>query len=108
MMNTSRTTASLQPVRNERHRSSMNPTTQPAVLIALALGSPGHQEPLSTAAEPVTAAEYGQLRAALTPPAQDWQRIPWRLDLLAARREALALGRPLFLWSMNGHPLGCT
>lgn len=41
-------------------------------------------------------------------PTETWQRIPWRLDLLAARAEAVELDRPLFLWSMNGHPLGCT
>lgn len=33
--------------------------------------------------------------------------IPWRQDLTAARDEAQRTGRPLFLWIMNGHPLGC-
>ena len=39
---------------------------------------------------------------------EPWQMVPWRLDLLAARAEAADKGRLLFLWSMNGHPLGCT
>lgn len=34
--------------------------------------------------------------------------IPWRLDLMAAREEAVKGGKPIFLWLMNGHPLGCT
>ena len=53
--------------------------------------------------------EFDSLRAAIVPSAQaTWQAIPWRIDLLAARAEALRDGKPLFLWTMNGHPLGCT
>lgn len=39
---------------------------------------------------------------------EKWTSIPWRLDLDEARRDAQAAGKPLFLWIMNGHPLGCT
>ena len=49
------------------------------------------------------------LRAAVLPTAAEpWQTIAWRTDLAAARDEAERSGRPLFLWTMNGHPLGCT
>ncbi len=37
-----------------------------------------------------------------------WRSIPWRTDLWEARREAARAGKPLFLWEMDGHPLGCT
>lgn len=37
-----------------------------------------------------------------------WQDIAWVTDLGEARRQAAATGRPIFLWSMNGNPLGCT
>jgi hypothetical protein len=37
-----------------------------------------------------------------------WLRIPWCGDLWEGRRRAAASARPLFLWAMNGHPLGCT
>lgn len=37
-----------------------------------------------------------------------WLRIPWRHDLLEARREAALSGRPLFLWLMDGDPCGST
>ena len=33
--------------------------------------------------------------------------IPWRQDLMSARNEAQQSRKPLFLWIMNGHPLGC-
>jgi hypothetical protein len=50
-----------------------------------------------------------QLRALLpTPEEQRWLEVPWRTNLMAARAEAQRLGRPLFLWVMDGHPLGCT
>lgn len=37
-----------------------------------------------------------------------WLSIPWRTDLWEARRDAQADGKPLFMWMMNGHPMGCT
>ena len=43
-----------------------------------------------------------------TPAEEEWRRIPWRASLLDAAREARRLDRPILLWAMNGHPLGCT
>lgn len=37
-----------------------------------------------------------------------WQQIPWHPDLWTARREAARAGKPIYLWEMDGHPLGCT
>jgi hypothetical protein len=37
-----------------------------------------------------------------------WLQIPWRTQLWEARREAAAAGKPILLWEMDGHPLGCT
>ncbi len=37
-----------------------------------------------------------------------WLAIPWETNLTEARRKADAAGRPIFLWEMDGHPLGCT
>ncbi|MGH2355029.1 MAG: hypothetical protein ACRDI2_03210 [Chloroflexota bacterium] len=37
-----------------------------------------------------------------------WQAIPWQTDLWDARRLAQQQGKPIFLWAMNGNPLGCT
>jgi len=37
-----------------------------------------------------------------------WTEIPWRTSFWSALSEAQASERPLLLWAMNGHPLGCT
>lgn len=37
-----------------------------------------------------------------------WQTIPWQTNLMAARVEAQRLNKPMFLWVMNGNPMGCT
>jgi hypothetical protein len=37
-----------------------------------------------------------------------WRRIPWRTSLQGALEEAHSGDKPLLLWLMNGHPLGCT
>jgi hypothetical protein len=37
-----------------------------------------------------------------------WLSIPWRMNLMSARKEAQESGKPMFLWIMNGHPMGCT
>ncbi len=36
-----------------------------------------------------------------------WTDIGWETDLWTARRRAASVGRPLFIWAMNGNPLGC-
>jgi hypothetical protein len=37
-----------------------------------------------------------------------FDRIPWRISLWEARRDAARSGKPVLLWEMDGHPLGCT
>jgi hypothetical protein len=37
-----------------------------------------------------------------------WTTIPWELDLFEARKKAVQEKKPIFIWAMNGHPLGCT
>jgi hypothetical protein len=43
-------------------------------------------------------------------PAEDkWlYSIPWRLNLTQARIDAQKTGKPIVMWIMNGHPMGCT
>lgn len=43
-----------------------------------------------------------------TPEEERWLTIPWRTNLMQARWEAQQLNKPLFLWVMNGNPMGCT
>lgn len=36
-----------------------------------------------------------------------WLEIDWKTDLWEARKEAAKTGKPIYLWEMDGHPLGC-
>jgi hypothetical protein len=49
---------------------------------------------------------FGELME-LVVPAEKTQSVDWLPDLLAAQKAALEQGKPLFIWSMDGHPLGC-
>ncbi len=37
-----------------------------------------------------------------------WQQIDWQPDLQSGIEQAAESGRPILLWTMNGHPFGCT
>jgi len=37
-----------------------------------------------------------------------WSSIPWRSSFQEGLIEAAAKQKPMLLWAMNGHPLGCT
>ena len=69
------------------------------IFLALACGAPA--APVQKTADLI----------AVIAPAKDeqaWLQIPWETDLTAARRKAAAENKPVFLWEMDGHPLGCT
>ena len=42
------------------------------------------------------------------PEEQRWRQIPWKPSLAEGLEQAGAETKPLLLWAMNGHPLGCT
>ena len=69
------------------------------VLIALLLSAAG-----------VTADSFRELHTLIKPKASEesWARIPWMTSLWEARQKAAAQGKPILLWEMDGHPLGCT
>lgn len=41
-------------------------------------------------------------------PDATWRSIPWQTSLLKAQAIAAKDRKPIFLWAMNGNPLGCT
>ena len=43
-----------------------------------------------------------------TPQDKTWRQIPWKISLLDAQKEAATSRKPIFIWAMDGHPLGCT
>ena len=59
---------------------------------------------LLTAADP-----FDGLRDAVRPSASEdrWATIPWGISLWEARLRAAKEGKPILLWEMDGHPLGC-
>lgn len=61
------------------------------------------------AAPPLSDEDAARLRKVIKPlPGEDpFDTIPWETDLWEARKKAAAAGKPLLLWEMDGHPLGC-
>jgi hypothetical protein len=55
-------------------------------------------------------AQFQALHTAVTPQrnSERWMEIPWEPDLGKARERAAREGKPLLMWIMDGHPLGCT
>jgi len=49
-------------------------------------------------------------KAFIEPSAQEasYRKISWRTEFWPAVVEAKKLERPILLWTMNGHPMGCT
>ena len=65
--------------------------------------------PPSVQAEPLTDAKFRELLKQLQPAIDEpWRTIPWRIALLDAQRNAAKENKPIFIWAMDGHPLGCT
>ncbi|MGK0186371.1 MAG: hypothetical protein ACI9R3_002154 [Verrucomicrobiales bacterium] len=62
------------------------------------------------AADQLTPASAPALKELIGPTAeeQNWLQIPWETDLNTALDKARSTQRPIFLWEMDGHPLGCT
>jgi hypothetical protein len=67
----------------------------------------GQEEP---AKAPGKASALDEKIAGVLPKASEeaWNTIPWHFDFAAARAEANREGKPMFVWMMNGNPLGCT
>lgn len=65
--------------------------------------------PTAGAAEPIDAAEQHALLALIRPGADEdpFATIPWQISLWEARAKAAKEGKPILLWEMDGHPLGC-
>jgi len=65
--------------------------------------------PALRAAEPIPAARFAELHKLIKPAESEskWTQIPWLASLWEARTRAAAEGKPILLWEMDGHPLGC-
>lgn len=57
----------------------------------------------------LTVDEFQKLHKELQPSKDDlWRTIPWKVSLSEAQAEAAREKKPVFMWSMDGHPMGCT
>ncbi len=53
--------------------------------------------------------EFNRLhRDVQTPRDATWRTIPWKTSVLEAQAIAARERKPIFIWAMDGHPLGCT
>ncbi len=60
-------------------------------------------------AQAISPDEMARLHRLIKPQSgeEKWQQIPWLSSLWEARKRAAAEGKPILLWEMDGHPLGC-
>jgi hypothetical protein len=64
---------------------------------------------LLSPASGLTVDEFKTLHAQLQPAkGEAWRTIPWKASLVEAQSLAARTKKPLFIWAMDGHPLGCT
>ena len=73
-----------------------------SVLVAVAAPGAG-------AAVRIDPTKFEQVHTLIKPkPAEEkWAQIPWMASLWEARQRAAREGKPILLWEMDGHPLGC-
>ena len=83
--------------------------------MVLGLTSKGRATPLPpgvTAPPPAVSKlplqEFTRLHRSIVPIREHWMDIPWETDLQEARGRAMRERKPLLMWVMDGHPLGCT
>jgi hypothetical protein len=63
----------------------------------------------ATTAEELTESRFEKLHAELQPDNSAlWRTIPWKTSVLSAQQTAASEKKPIFIWAMDGHPLGCT
>ncbi len=62
---------------------------------------------LDNAAPVLTEETFAELFEACRVKKERWTDIPWIGVLWEGRQKAASEEKPLFIWAMNGHPLGC-
>ncbi len=77
--------------------------------VALGFGWLAFAAAASADAPALPPAQFNKLLAVIRPEptTEKWQQIPWQASLWEARQQAAQEGKPILLWEMDGHPLGC-
>lgn len=90
----------------------MNLNRRHALGVLAATSSFAIAQPFSLATAATTAIseqEFLRLQKVLQGDAtESWRTIPWKIGLLDAQRTSAQQHKPIFIWAMDGHPLGCT
>ncbi len=78
------------------------------LVLASACGEPTPE--VTTASTAFNADTYATYRDQILPSEAEsaWQQIEWYPSYAEGLREASKQQKPVLLWVMNGHPLGCT
>lgn len=78
----------------------------PLALLLLAPGAAAQGNPAHT----VGLGDLTAWRGHLAPSEEEtrWRTIPWRATTGEGLRDSARAEKPMLLWLMNGHPLGCT
>ena len=68
------------------------------------------QDGAAPARAPLDDAEFStwRERILITDAELGWEHLPWYVTYHEGLEQAGVEGKPLLLWVMNGHPLGCT
>ena len=56
----------------------------------------------------LTEENFSAIHSTIQPSGEKWKSIPWRTSLLDAQNAAVESQKPIFIWTMDGNPLGCT
>ena len=73
------------------------------LLIALLL------TPFKMSSAEISEEKFQELLSMLQPSDDEiWRSIPWTTSVLDAQRISCDEQKPIFIWAMDGHPLGCT
>jgi hypothetical protein len=73
------------------------------LILQLCLTAPPAEEPT------FEGRTFDQWKSVILPGAEErWLTIPWHTSLHQGLKVSGEQGRPMLLWLMNGHPLGCT
>lgn len=96
------------PGRQTHYHADMRPWYLATLAMCLPLGAQTVKP--QEGAPALTAATFAGLWEHVVPEGSElaWQRIGWRGVLADAVQEAQRADKPLLVWAMNGHPLGCT